>query len=148
MDIIKECGIPGRQSQFRVNAVQTHKRRIWGNCVHYNAISDVDLEKIYSSMATSTEGPVGLYNKLQFDIRRYFFHHGAENIHNMTKSHFIIAQDENDGEYVVAAMDERKTIEAVPTSVHRVERCPPCQVTLLVQLLRSGNMCRSYTHAS
>ena len=73
---------------------------------HTNAISDTDLSKIYSSLTTSVNSPTGLINKVQFDIRLYFFRRGSENMHGMTKGHFVIATDDKGQEYVATALDE------------------------------------------
>ena len=82
------------------------KQEGYGETVHYGAICDADLKLINSSLATSVDGPTGLFNKVQFDVRLYFFRRGAENMHGMTKSHFVISKDENGLEYVATRLDE------------------------------------------
>ena len=69
MDIIKDVEFRDANLNFE-SMLSKLKKEGFAETVHYNAISDIDLEKIYSSMATSTEGPVRLYNKVQFDIHR------------------------------------------------------------------------------
>ena len=51
--------------------------------------------------------PVGLQNKVQFDIRLYFCRRGMENIPNMTKSTFEIKTDAKSSlRYATKAKDE------------------------------------------
>jgi hypothetical protein len=51
--------------------------------------------------------PVGLQNKVQFDIRLYFCRRGMENIPNMTKSTFEIKTDaKSSSRYATKAKDE------------------------------------------
>ena len=48
-----------------------------------------------------------LQNKVQFDIRFYFCHRGAENIHTMQKSMFaVMCDEEQDYDYVIKVEDE------------------------------------------
>lgn len=50
--------------------------------------------------------PRGLFNKVQFDIRMYFFRRGAENMVNMTKDTFIVKFDEKTNtKYVTKHVD-------------------------------------------
>ena len=105
IDIIKDPQF--RDANLNFDAMLTKlKKEGFGETKHYNAISDNDLSKIYSSMGTSVNGPTGLYNKVQFDIRLYFFRRGSENMHAMTKGHFVIATDDKGQEYVATAHDE------------------------------------------
>jgi hypothetical protein len=53
-------------------------------------IEQKDLQKLYNSMFMSPETPYGLANKVQFDIRYYFFRRGQENMEKMRKDTFEI----------------------------------------------------------
>jgi hypothetical protein len=70
-------------------------------------VSEEDRKKIYSSVHTSPNTPFGLYNKVQWDIRLYFFRCGAENMRSMTKNTFIVKIDpETNRKYVTKNIDE------------------------------------------
>ena len=60
---------------------------------HYPPIPDADLQKLYASMYFSTDTPVGLYNKVKFDVRYYFCRRASENMRSMTKASFNINTD-------------------------------------------------------
>ena len=61
-------------------------------------------KKLYGSMYMSNDTPVGLQNKVQFDIRLYFYRRGNENMRKMTK---VLKTDEKSGlKYVVQAKGE------------------------------------------
>ena len=64
-----------------------------GSVEHYPMISDSDREKIYKSRWLDINGPTGLYNKVQFDVRLYFCRRGGENMANMTKDTFLVKRD-------------------------------------------------------
>ena len=59
----------------------------------------------YDSFMFNPETPTGLFNKMQFDVRLYFFRRGAENMHRMTKNTFMI-QFINGNKCVVKKMGE------------------------------------------
>jgi hypothetical protein len=70
-------------------------------------VSEEDRKKIYSSVHTSPNTPFGLYNKVQWDIRLYFFRCGTENMRSMTKNTFIVKIDpETNRKYVTKNIDE------------------------------------------
>ena len=52
---------------------------------HTHPISKADLKTLYSSKFMSPNTPTGLGNKVQFDVRFYFFRRGLENFEKMTK---------------------------------------------------------------
>lgn len=64
---------------------------------HYPSIEYCHLEKLYSSVHLSTETPCGLLNKVQMDRRLYFCPRGLENMTEMTKETFSVANDHNTG---------------------------------------------------
>ena len=63
-----------------------------GDTEHYPVITSDDLVKLYSSVFFNQNTPVGLANKVQFDIRLFFCWRGAENMHGMSKSTFKVMQ--------------------------------------------------------
>ena len=76
-----------------------------GDTEHYPAITSDDLVKLYSSVLFNQKTPVGLANKVQFDIRLLFCRRGAENIHCMSKSTFKVTQI-NGSDAVVLSISE------------------------------------------
>lgn len=74
---------------------------------HYPVIDEADREKLYSSIYLTPDTPIGLANKVQFDIRLYFCRRGQENMHSMTKSTFTIKTDNKTRlRYVTKIIDE------------------------------------------
>jgi hypothetical protein len=69
-------------------------------------IQQEDLQKLYNSMFISPETPYGLANKVQFDIRYYFFRRGQENKENMRKDTFEIIVTMEGKKCVKKKMDE------------------------------------------
>ena len=65
------------------------KREGKGSVDHHPVISDADLKKIYNSMYLNIATPAGLLNKVQMDVRLYFFRRGSENMHKMIKERFV-----------------------------------------------------------
>lgn len=55
----------------------------------------------------SPNTPTGLLNKVQFDVRFYFFRRGLENFEKMTKDTFEVKMDQTTGkQYVIKRFDE------------------------------------------
>ena len=106
IDLIK--GVEFRESNINFRAVLAElKREGKGFVQHHEVISDKDLQRIYNSIHLSTQTPTGLLQKVQFDIRLYFFRRGAENMHNMTVDTFCVKTDPNTGlKYVSKRIDE------------------------------------------
>ena len=73
---------------------------------HHPVISDSDLEKIRESIYLKTNTPYGLFNKVQFDIRFFFFRRGSENMHKMTRDTFVVKIDGDTGRRYIAKADE------------------------------------------
>jgi hypothetical protein len=54
-----------------------------------------------------TDTPQGLFNKVQFGIRMYFFRRGAENMATRTKDTFVVKVDpKTNTNYVTKQIDE------------------------------------------
>ena len=106
IDIIKDEAF--REANVNFNSMLAHlKREGLGETNHYETISSSDIGKLYQSSFFSVDTPVGLFNKVQFDIRLYFFRRGAENMHKMSKSTFAVFKNPDTGvEYVINVKDE------------------------------------------
>ena len=83
-DIIKDSCFAKCSENFKA-AVAELKRMGLGDIEHYPSIEETDRRKMYTSMYLNPKTPVGLQNKVQFDIRLYFCRRGMENIAGMTK---------------------------------------------------------------
>ena len=84
------------------------KREGKGSVDHHPVISDADLDlkKIYNSMYLNIATPAGLLNKVQMDVRNYFFRRGSENMHKMTKETFCLQKNPITGLKFVSKKDE------------------------------------------
>ena len=106
-DIIKDVEFQGSNEKYRVITKQL-KQEGKGSVDHYPVISDSDFNKIYNSACLKTSTPQGLLNKVQMDIRLYFFRRGFARLHDMTKSTFTVKRDPNTGmKFVCKAFDDR-----------------------------------------
>ena len=106
IDIIKDPEFRDCNVSFRA-AVQELKREGKGDTQHHPALTEKDLKTIYNSDILQPITPCRLQNKVQFDIRFYFFRRGAENMHSMSKNTFVLKVDSNTGkQYVYKAIDE------------------------------------------
>ena len=70
---------------------------------HHPVINEPDRRTLYTSICMCTDTPLGLANKVQYDIRMYFFRRGMENMHQMTKSNVAV---KTDMKYVFKTTDE------------------------------------------
>jgi hypothetical protein len=74
---------------------------------HHQVINEPDRRTLYTSIFMCTDTPSGLANKVQYDIRMYFFHRGMENMHQMTKSDFAVQVEPKTGmKYVFKTTDK------------------------------------------
>ena len=106
IDIIEDPSFRDCNVSFRA-AIKELKREGKGDTTHYPSLSETHLKTIYNSVILQPSTPYRLQNKVQFDIRLYFFRRGAENMHAMKKSTFTVKVDAKTGrEYVSKAVDE------------------------------------------
>ena len=73
---------------------------------HYPPLTDIDRQKLYTSLFFNTDTPTGLQNKVQYDVRYYFAIRGAENMQTMTNSSFILGTDPDTGLRYIDRVDE------------------------------------------
>ena len=72
-----------------------------GGVLHKPCISKEDLTKLYEDKHVfSTDTPVGLQQKVFFEIVLYTCRRGRENLHGMTKDSFVVAKDGQGREFV------------------------------------------------
>ncbi|KAK7094672.1 hypothetical protein V1264_006191 [Littorina saxatilis] len=91
---------------FKV-AMQELKAEGNADVKHTPAINQEDLKTLYASKFMSPNTPTGLLNKVQFDVRFYFFRRGLENFEKMTKDTFGVKIDQTTGkQYVIKRFDE------------------------------------------
>ena len=94
------------------------------------------MKKLYSkfNLVCSVRDPVVPQEKVQFNIRYYFFRRGAKNMKDLTKTTFIIKTDVNTGKrFVCKAVDElnknhneldRKSYTAMMPEMVGDPKCP------------------------
>lgn len=85
------------------------KRMDLETVTHHPNINESDLIKLYSSIYCLPNTPSGLYTKVQFDIRLYFFRRGQENMHLMTTTTFGVETDSSTGLKVVRKLEDEMT---------------------------------------
>ena len=133
-DIIKDREFNAANESFKA-ALRELKVMGNGEISHHPEIEEADLQKLYGNFfpVCTAQDPVLLQDKVQFDIRFYFFRRGSENMHGMTTSTFAIKTDVNTGRrFVVQVIDElnknhnemdRESYSAMMPELGN-ERCP------------------------
>ena len=148
IDLIKDPAFKGANEAYKA-AQKELKTMGKGSIEHYPSIVDSDLKKIGRSFDTTT--PVGLIDKVQFDIRLYFCRRGMQNMHAMTKNTFAVRLDANTNtRYVLKQVDEleknhQSTGEAEYTAF--MPECPDpqlCPVASFEKLLSVSNFLSLY----
>jgi hypothetical protein len=104
-NIIKDEAFNEANVNFKAATAEL-KRMGLRTVTHHPNINKSDLIKLYSSIYCSPNTPSGLYTKVQFDIRLYFFRRGQENMHLMTKTTFGVETDSSTGLKVVRKLED------------------------------------------
>ena len=82
-------------------------RRGKGSVEHRNPISKGDLEKLYSHPRVfNPDTPMGLQQKVLFELILYTCRRGRENLHDMTKATYGVFKDDSGREYVEQVQSE------------------------------------------
>jgi hypothetical protein len=105
-DIITDSDFTDASTIFRA-VMSEIKRMGLAEIDHHPVINEPDRRTLYTSIFMCTNTPSGLADKVQYDIRMYFFRGGMENMHQMTKSNFAVQVDPKIGmKYVFKTTDE------------------------------------------
>ena len=106
-DIIKEREFGSSNEAFKA-AMRELKEEGKGDTKHHPEIADADLKLMYSHFTDCRPmSPIQLQEKVQFDVRFYFFRRGAENTHKMNKNTFmLVTNPETNQRYLRLAGDE------------------------------------------
>ena len=107
-DIIKDATFSDANVDFKAATAEL-KRMGLGTIDHHPSINESDLIKLYSSIYCSPNTPSGLFTKVQFDIRLFFFRRGQENMHLMTKTTFGVETDATTGLKFVRKIEDEMT---------------------------------------
>ena len=95
IDIVnKDASFANSRENFKA-AIAELKMMGLGDVKHYPAINETNRKKY--SLYLSPKIPLGLQNKVQFDIRFYFCSRGNENMPQMHKSTFMVKKDSKTG---------------------------------------------------
>jgi hypothetical protein len=99
---------PEFTSSNELFAVAKKELKAEGKCDirHTPAISTDDMMKIYRSKWLNPNTPTGLANKVQFDVRFFFFCRGLENMDSMTRDTFEVRKDKDGQKHVIKVVDE------------------------------------------
>lgn len=105
-DIVKDSDFTDANTNFRA-VMSEIKRMGLAEIDHHPVINEPDRRTLYTSIFMCTDTPSGLANKVQYDIRMYFFRRGMENMHQMKKSDFAVQVEPKTGmKYVFKTTDE------------------------------------------
>ena len=107
-DIIHDAPFHDSNESYKV-AMQEAKAEGKGNIRHTPVISENHRRELYTSLHLNPNTPVGLANKVQFDVRLYFCRRANENMESMTKSTFCVKVDENTNRKYVMKMEDELT---------------------------------------
>ena len=108
LTLIKDEAFKEANVNFKAATAEL-KRMGLETVTHHPNINESDIIKLYSSIYCSPNTPSGLYTKVQFDIRLYFFRRGQENMHLMTKTTFGVETDSSTGLKVVRKLEDEMT---------------------------------------
>ncbi|XP_046584546.1 uncharacterized protein LOC124291570 [Haliotis rubra] len=131
-DIIKDTEFIDANESFKTMTLEA-KAEGKGDVEHKKEILSLDLQKLYSSVHMDCKTPSGLANKVQFDIRFYFFRRGAKNMESMTKDTFEVAVDPSNGirfirqglwELTKNHSEDRESYGACMPEIPNSELCP------------------------
>lgn len=99
LNIIRDPDFTKSSNSFKT-AMTEIKEDGKGDVENTPPITKEDLLKLYKSPLLDPETHTGLANKVQFDIRIYFFRRAQENMHTLTKDSFKIERGENGVRYI------------------------------------------------
>ncbi|KAK3088834.1 hypothetical protein FSP39_024307 [Pinctada imbricata] len=147
IDLIK--GLEFREANLNFRAVLAElKREGKGFIQHHEIISDKDMQILYNSVHLTPNTPTGLLQKVQFDVRLYFFRRGSENMHSMMKDTFMVKTDPNTRlKYVCKDIDElsknhresdKERTGGYMPQILGDEKCPVLSFERYVQLLNKN----------
>jgi hypothetical protein len=132
-DILKHTIFDEANTVFKT-ALTELKANGKGATEHYPIINEDDRKKLYSSVHMKTDTPQGLFNKVQFGIRMYFFRRGAENMATRTKDTFVVKVDpKTNTKYVTKQIDEltknhrfddKENVTAIMPEIPNSPLCP------------------------
>ena len=117
-----------------------------GDTERYPAVTSDDLVKLYSSVLWNQTTPVGLANKVQFNIRLFFCRRGAENMHGMSKSTFKVTQINGRDAVVLSISEASKNHRDVKDAAYggvmpsfpSSDLCPVKSFTKYLNFLHAG----------
>jgi hypothetical protein len=107
VDIIDDPAFSSSRDVYLAMCTKIKKSGL-GGTEHYPPISEEDLKMMYNGEhhAFNTETPVGLQQKVWFELVYYLCRRGRENLREMSKETFKIGKDASGKEYVCQAVDE------------------------------------------
>ena len=111
------------------------KRKGFGSVQHYPPIEQEDLKKLYerSHHTFDSDTPVGLQNKVFFEIMYYLCRRGRENLREMKKDTFRIATDATGLRFVYQHTDEKtRTTRKMQIPTTQLERVPCMNVLVIL----------------
>ena len=105
IDIINDTKMVRSEITFSAQCVHMKKQGL-AKVNHKPAISEKDIEKLYSSQVFALNTPKSLLRKVFFELMFFMCRRGQENLRKLSKSTFTVKKDENGVEYVTKNVDE------------------------------------------
>lgn len=103
---MKDSCFTDEKTNFRAQMAEM-KRMGLAAIDHHPVFNEADRSKLYMSMFMNSEALLGIANKVQFDIRLYFFPCGMENVEKMRKTDLRVHTDPKTVQnYVMKTTDE------------------------------------------
>ena len=129
IDNVKDPVFKKANDVFTAVTIQL-KREGLGKVDHTPSLEPDELKHIYNSTAMNVNTPVGLLNKVWFDIMFHLCRRGRENLRQMNKSTFLIGTNAKGIEYSTRIkINWTKIIgKMIWTTVHQKAECMPYQV--------------------
>ena len=105
LDIINGSNFKDANLVFKAKIVEL-KRLGKAKIEHKPPIVSEDLNKLYHSVVFDTESPIGLQNKVWFEVMFFFCRRGQENLRDLTRDSFAVQVDASGRLYVFQVKDE------------------------------------------
>lgn len=91
-DIVKDSCFTDEKTNFRAQMAEMERMGL-APIDHHPVINEADRSKLYMSMFMNSKALIGIANKVQFDIRLYFFPRCMEYVEKIRKTDLRVHTD-------------------------------------------------------
>lgn len=113
-DIVKDSCFTDEKTNFRAQMAEMERMGL-APIDHHPVINEADRSKLYMSMFMNSKALIGIANKVQFDIRLYFFPRCMEYVEKIRKTDLRVHTDPK----TLQKMTKKKTTQ-VSCQSHQV----------------------------